>query len=1028
MPHGKDGRPFEALLNPLGIISRTNPAQMVEAALGKIAERTGTPYVVHDFDPNTNLTMFAKQELARHGMTDTETIVDPATGREIPNIFTGNRFLMKLHHTAEGKSDSRSTGSYSSEGAPTKGAGGNSKRLSLMDMNALLSHGATSVIREAGAIRGQASPDYWQQVMSGYDPPAPREPVVYAKFLDMLRASGINPVREGTKLHLMALTDRDIETLAGNRHPENAETVDWKAGLKPIKGGLFSPDLVGDGSRWAAIPLHEPMPSPAFEEPIRRLLGLTESRFRAVLAGREALGDHGTGPGGLKSALAAIDLDQAIAQARADFKAGRASTRDAAARKLGYLKTAKRQGLHPADWIWSKVPVLPAKFRPVSVMAGSGLPMVSDANILYREVFDANDNLRELSGQVEDTGAEREALYDAIKGVVGLGDPIHPKNQERQVKGILRSVFAHSPKYGCYDETTEILTHRGWIAFPELVEDDTVATLNPHTGTFEWQQPEAVQRYRYVGEMVRLQTKRGLDLLLTPTHRNWVRSRAKGRTADDIESGWGFQEAGQTAASRNRIWFRTAASGWSGHRRRPRWLPKTCRLIDFAGFVGWWTAEGWLGDRKLDCVQICQAIKQEMYCKEIDRLVRALGLPYSVGKYRKKTPSRKGYCWVWQWSIRSADMAAWLDRHVQRGASTKSLSRKILDWDMPYLTEFYLGYARGDGNKRQLARRNDGGVTHKNASPLNDEHHGYSTTSPRLADQLVEICCKLGMTAKGKWRPGRNERENPLHRACVSGSRFVVTAGSAGKSFEWYDGYVYCCTVPNGIVLVRRNGRPVFSGNSVQRKLIGSSTDLVGRAVIAPDPDLGMDEIGLPEASAWETYRPFVVRRLVRGGVPRLRAARAVADREPMARQALLEETQSRPVLVNRAPTLHRYSIMALRPKLVTGDTLRLPPLIYKGMGADNDGDAVNYHVLASEDASREALEKMLPSKNLLSAADFKVHQLPSQEYISGLFNSSSLRDDHKPARRFATSAEAVAAYRRGELSVGDPVDVLDDR
>jgi hypothetical protein len=663
MPHGKDGRPFEALLNPLGIISRTNPAQMVEAALGKIAERTGTPYVVHDFDPNTNLTMFAKQELARHGMTDTETIVDPATGREIPNIFTGNRFLMKLHHTAEGKSDSRSTGSYSSEGAPTKGAGGNSKRLSLMDMNALLSHGATSVIREAGAIRGQASPDYWQQVMSGYDPPAPREPVVYAKFLDMLRASGINPVREGTKLHLMALTDRDVETLAGNRHPENAETVDWKAGLKPIKGGLFSPDLVGDGSRWAAIPLHEPMPSPAFEEPIRRLLGLTEKRFRDVLAGREALGDHGTGPGGLKSALTAIDLDQAIAQARADFKAGRASTRDAAARKLGYLKTAKRQGLHPADWIWSKVPVLPAKFRPVSVMAGSGLPMVSDANVLYKEVFDANDNLRELSGQVEDTGAEREALYDAIKGVVGLGDPIHPKNQERQVKGILRSVFAHSPKYGM-----------------------------------------------------------------------------------------------------------------------------------------------------------------------------------------------------------------------------------------------------------------------------------------------------------------------------------------------------------------------------IQRKLIGSSTDLVGRAVIAPDPDLGMDEIGLPEASAWETYRPFVVRRLVRGGVPRLRAARAVADREPMARKALLEETQSRPVLVNRAPTLHRYSIMALRPRLVTGDTLRLPPLVYKGMGADNDGDAVNYHVLASEDASREALEKMLPSKNLLSAADFKAHQLPSQEYVSGLFNASTLRDDHKPARRFATSAEAVAAYRRGELSVGDPVDVLDDR
>jgi DNA-directed RNA polymerase beta' subunit len=96
----------------------------------------------------------------------------------------------------------------------------------------------------------------------------------------------------------MALTNKDVDQLAGDRNVSNTDTVDWKEGLKPKRGGFFDPALTGGhgGNRWAAIKLHEPMPNPAFEEPIRRMLGLTQKKFEEVIAGRESVGEFGKGP------------------------------------------------------------------------------------------------------------------------------------------------------------------------------------------------------------------------------------------------------------------------------------------------------------------------------------------------------------------------------------------------------------------------------------------------------------------------------------------------------------------------------------------------------------------------------------------------------------------------------------------------------------------------------------------------------------------------------------------------------------
>ena len=151
-------------------------------------------------------------------------------------------------------------------------------------------------------------------------------------------------------------------------------------------------------------------------------------------------------------------------------------------------------------------------------------------------------------------------------------------------------------------------------------------------------------------------------------------------------------------------------------------------------------------------------------------------------------------------------------------------------------------------------------------------------------------------------------------------------------------------------------------------------------------------------------------------------------DQTQRARQALVEEMDRTPIIVNRAPVLHKFGIMAFRPKLVTGHTLHVSPLVVKGFGMDFDGDAVQFHVPATAAARAEAEERMLPSRSLISPADFKspVH-MPGQEYLAGLFHltSPTTRSEASP-RYFRTHTEVLAAYHRGELAGNDRVVVLE--
>jgi DNA-directed RNA polymerase beta' subunit len=542
----------------------------------------------------------------------------------------------------------------------------NSKRLSMLDVNALMSHGATETLRDARLIRGQKNEQFWLQFMLGFTPVKPKVPYVYDKFVHQLKAAGINVVPDGHRANVMALTDQDVKELAGNRIIRSGELVRFDDNMSPIPGGLFDPKLTGGhgGRRWAAIELPEPLPNPVMEEPIRRILGLTQKKFEAVLAGDESLPGYGSGPQAVAKALDQLDLDKELDKARAEWRYGRASHRDEAIRRWQYLDSAKKLGLHPRDWVLHRVPVLPPAFRPVSMLGDTGIPLISDPNYLYKELLDAIRNYNDMVKQVgkKNAGPERLAVYHAFQAVVGLGEPMHPKLQEKGVSGILKSIFGESPKFG-----------------------------------------------------------------------------------------------------------------------------------------------------------------------------------------------------------------------------------------------------------------------------------------------------------------------------------------------------------------------------TMQRKLLSTTVDNVGRAVITPDPDMDMDSIGIPENQAFDVYSKFIVRRLRRRGLPIREALRHVRERTPLARSIMQEEMEERPVYVNRAPVLHKFGILAFRPRLVSGNTIHLSPLVTKGFNADFDGDAMQFHVPTSPEAVKEAYDRLLPSRSLFSPADFQspVH-MPGQEYLGGLYESTRRRSvSRKRPRVFRSRQDAIRAYRRGEITVDTPVEIL---
>jgi DNA-directed RNA polymerase subunit beta' len=241
-----------------------------------------------------------------------------------------------------------------------------------------------------------------------------------------------------------------------------------------------------------------------------------------------------------------------------------------------------------------------------------------------------------------------------------------------------------------------------------------------------------------------------------------------------------------------------------------------------------------------------------------------------------------------------------------------------------------------------------------------------------------------------------------------------------------------------------RRGRPVTGPNNrplkslsdmlkgkqgrFRQNLLGKRVDYSGRSVIVVGPELKMYQCGLPKEMALELFKPFVMKRLVD-----LKVATNIKNARKMVERATVKDVwdclevviKDHPVLLNRAPTLHRLGIQAFEPVLVEGRALKLHPLVCTAYNADFDGDQMAVHVPLSAEAQAEARFLMLAANNLLKPSDGKPVAVPTQDMVLGSYYLTMLREDEKGAGKvFRDCDEALMAYQAGAVGLHAPIKV----
>ncbi|WP_448073417.1 DNA-directed RNA polymerase subunit beta' [Georgenia yuyongxinii] len=215
-----------------------------------------------------------------------------------------------------------------------------------------------------------------------------------------------------------------------------------------------------------------------------------------------------------------------------------------------------------------------------------------------------------------------------------------------------------------------------------------------------------------------------------------------------------------------------------------------------------------------------------------------------------------------------------------------------------------------------------------------------------------------------------------------------------------------------------------------RQNLLGKRVDYSGRSVIVVGPTLKLHQCGLPKQMALELFKPFVMKRLVDlNHAQNIKAAKRMVERSrPQVWDVLSEVITEHPVLLNRAPTLHRLGIQAFEPQLVEGKAIHLHPLVCAAFNADFDGDQMAVHLPLSAEAQAEARILMLSSNNILKPSDGRPVTMPSQDMIIGLFHLTADRDEAKGAgRAFSSMSEAIMAFDAGELDINAVIKVRFD-
>ena len=430
-PHDLSGKPIDIFLNSMSITSRVSPALVSVLATGKVAQHLGKPIDLPAF-AKTSVVQDAKDLLAKHGISESDEIDDPVTGKKV-KVTVGPLYYSRLGHIGEDKLTERGEGSgYDINAQPNKGGSDSSSKKQGHQLTmALLSHGARSFLEDSTTVRGVRNDEYWRRFKLGQPLPAPQVPFIFHKFIDSLKGSGINVVENNGMYRLLPQTDKDVEKLSHGKILVPDTFRVRKNDLIPEKGGLFDPTIVGiTGDKFNHIELNMKVPNPISEDYLRKLLGLKKDDYYKAIT-----------DGTLEKKLTDINIDDKIKEYKEYLKGGNKTKRNVAVGSLQFLNTLKEHGLHPKDLMLSKIPVIPAKFRPASATPTNIIS--ADVNGLYKDLMLNNEAIESVDVLPDEESKHSLKLdqYKAVKAIYGFDDPINMKNKQKGLKGLLSSVL-----------------------------------------------------------------------------------------------------------------------------------------------------------------------------------------------------------------------------------------------------------------------------------------------------------------------------------------------------------------------------------------------------------------------------------------------------------------------------------------------------------------------------------------------------------------------------------------------------------
>ena len=461
-PRTKDGKIPDVFMNPHGIIGRINLGQLFESAASKIAQKTGKPYVVKNFDDHKTIDK-VNAELKEHGLSDTEEMFLP-DGRPLGKVNMGSPYILRLAKTGKTGFAARMPGQgYDANLQPTKGGEEGTKQLDLLTIYSMLSHGAKKNLIDAHQ-KSERNDEYWHALETGKPLPSPKNTFAYQKFVGLLKGAGINVDKKGTDVTLAPMTDKDVLALSKGKINE-PEFLHAK-NLKEIKGGFFDTTTTGglNGTRYTHLALPGRIPNPVFESAIKSITGLKQQQYMDLVAGKLHVDSTGklvttsskgtvTGGEAIAKLLDSVNPEAMIPKLRSQIKLAKDDNDiDNLNRKIRYLTALKDLNLKPSEaYTRTVVPVVPPVYRPIQEVQGRGL-QVAPVNHLYQNLgllSKAHEfPVMKLLGDADKSELHQET-YKATRALAGLED-VTTRGKDQPIKGFISQITDTSPKKGFF--------------------------------------------------------------------------------------------------------------------------------------------------------------------------------------------------------------------------------------------------------------------------------------------------------------------------------------------------------------------------------------------------------------------------------------------------------------------------------------------------------------------------------------------------------------------------------------------------